>query len=476
MLLQQIKDGASLEVLRETLKQEPVDQVDENGRTALFYFQDPETTELLLDHGLDVNHRDNFGNTAIFDLMDWDNSNRIPVARAMLEREPDLNTRNREGETPLHYAYPNEMVFLLIENGAHPNFLFETEMEEIMWDMSTQELRFLLDHGLDSNLPMPESGCNMLHFFKTPEHIQLLVENGADINNMDPDGKSILWRHVAQDNYEIVKYLLNQHADPNLSHPITAAKSIEMAILLEAYGASLRHPGPYPFIAVMVSVDVLDMVKIWVNKGLILQNITLQLFDHVYTLDMAQYLVQQRVDTIPALFGYLRKHLEHNPEIVQFLLDHGANPNYHGPNHTYPLSFANSTAVTRLLLCYGADTSNMSIIWHQMRHAEPDSVDLLLEHGAPIPNQPYSQINSVEMAKVFWKHGAREQYPSRAKGSVREFLYKKLTDLQLKNYPDANPILQKRQWLRNWIILWHQTNHHIGQLPWDIFRQVLELT
>lgn len=61
-----------------------------------------EGIERLLDRGIPLNVRDEFGNTIL--LIACQNGNKR-IAKAVLRRGADINARNHKGNTPLHYCY-----------------------------------------------------------------------------------------------------------------------------------------------------------------------------------------------------------------------------------------------------------------------------------------------------------------------------------------------------------------------------------
>lgn len=172
--------------------------------------------ERLLKQGVDVNLRDEQGNSALHHAVA---EAQIEVVNALLRGvNVDVNVRNNKGETPLHLAGSRgrpKTVALLIEKGARIDELDEVERTALCW--AVVEGR--------------------------PETIQVLLDKGADIN-----GVSNEYDHIA--------------AVP-LVCAVEGGKRSIVALLLER-GA---QPNGLALLPVIVRAD-LDMLKFLLEKGI----------------------------------------------------------------------------------------------------------------------------------------------------------------------------------------------------------------
>ena len=85
------------------------------------YYGDLEMVQVLLEYGVDVDCPDKYGNTPLIYVSLNGHRNDAGVARLLIERGADPNTRALDGYTPLHWAsyYGRiEIARLLIEHGA----------------------------------------------------------------------------------------------------------------------------------------------------------------------------------------------------------------------------------------------------------------------------------------------------------------------------------------------------------------------
>lgn len=94
---------------------------DKFGRTPLYNARDPATAEQLLDAGADASVQDQWQRTPLHSALKtlW-GSKRLDMVRMYLSRGTDVNAQDDEGNTPLHYATGWEMFDELIAHGADP--------------------------------------------------------------------------------------------------------------------------------------------------------------------------------------------------------------------------------------------------------------------------------------------------------------------------------------------------------------------
>ena len=246
------------------------------------------------------------------------------TVRVLLCFGADPNERDREGMTPLAAAveksFPSGAIMLL-KHGADPNLKAGMDQETPMamataggTKMSLAHL--LLMYGGDVKQLNADGDTLLISAInkKTPAKlIEILLEYGADPNAKSAEGKTALFEAITCSRVDIVTYLLEHGANPNLPGPKhmlwpSAYKPACLKVLL-AHGAdSKKCPG---VMELATSVNSIDSVRILLKAG-VDPNAKK---DGVYT----------------PLCTSIR---DDRPDIFQLLLSNGANPNV--PASEYP--------------------------------------------------------------------------------------------------------------------------------------------
>jgi uncharacterized protein len=150
-----------------------------------------------------------------------------------LAKETDLNTPAKKNITILFFAYKVakdggesksfEIITALVKSGADA---INHEVPDLgsVWGVSLvqPDARFvqaLLDGGVDINSPTESNGGDPALFVaaaeKTKKVMQLLISRGANINQKDSLGASLLQETLSGMQLDQTEYLLLQGANPN---------------------------------------------------------------------------------------------------------------------------------------------------------------------------------------------------------------------------------------------------------------------
>ncbi|KAJ8673152.1 hypothetical protein QAD02_004414 [Eretmocerus hayati] len=132
-----------------------------------------------------------------------------------------------DGETPLHSVITapidndvkSEITHILLENGSDVNakdFKFQTPLHRAEMEINLDIIRTLISYGADVNA-QNSYGETVLHMLLTcpqgnhKERLVLYLENGADINIVDEQGRTCLMERFQE--YELLDYEIDESFD-----------------------------------------------------------------------------------------------------------------------------------------------------------------------------------------------------------------------------------------------------------------------
>jgi len=224
-----------------------VNAAEADGTTALHwasYRDDVESADLLLRAGASVNAANDLGVTPLWTASQ--NGSEAMVTR-LLSAGANPNAALLAGETPVMVAARSGkpgVVARLIAGGANVNARGARAQTALMWAVSQQHpdvVAVLLAHGADLkmrsevwrqvmavpphgylpyNKTIPAGGETALLFAARVGDLasaRLLVAAGANVNDADAWSVSAVTLAAHSGFTDLVEYLLEQHADPNVA-------------------------------------------------------------------------------------------------------------------------------------------------------------------------------------------------------------------------------------------------------------------
>lgn len=249
-----------------------------NGWTPLYHalWNDHRAVaKLLLDRGAEVSSKDYHGDTVlhvaacmgkfVMHGAQWHGTEEaLPL---LLQYTTDLNPKNKDGNTPLHFAISARIVQLLVDGGADVNAVnnlgqtplhaalrsYEDHHEGSRVPVSEEVVHKLVDCGADI-MATDSEGRTPLHLagsaYETKGFVaKFLIERGADISAADSAGQRPIHTAVMKGKEEVVRLLLEMGADavsPDSKgitplHTAAASKKCEPELveLLIAHGADV---------------------------------------------------------------------------------------------------------------------------------------------------------------------------------------------------------------------------------------------
>lgn len=212
---------------------------DKNKRTCGYIAASryPEVLPLLIQHGLNLNAPDSYGDTLINSLLRNENSYDFDIIKLLINNKINVNNVDLEGLTPLMNIIalpkPNviKLIDILVDAGANVNARDKNGLTPLIISFNLQSIykkdiiKQLIFHKVDLNLQTNE-GWTALHFavdssfdYDDINLVKLLLENGADPNIKTKNNVTVfekLFTNSSTPHLEVIfQLLLDYHANPN---------------------------------------------------------------------------------------------------------------------------------------------------------------------------------------------------------------------------------------------------------------------
>lgn len=193
-------------VLKMQKTKEFIDAEDNDGVTPLFnaliqHSPHFEIADILLQNYANINHKNNNGHTILHCAIMESN---YKILDYLIENKADINLKTNDGYTSLHLAIRKNdfySVKFLIEHGANAN-------------ITTNDGRAILFFLLDEI----DKDKDITIVFPIVEY--LIVNGVVDINDQDNLGNTALFKSLKLNNYELVKFLISQGANIEITNDV----------------------------------------------------------------------------------------------------------------------------------------------------------------------------------------------------------------------------------------------------------------
>ena len=374
---------------------------DKDGWTPLFYaawYGTDEIVNMLIKAGADVNVQDKIGCTPL----DYAARYGTPeMVRDLLEKGADINVENKHGWTALHWATAN-----------NPNVL-KVLLEKLEKDGMTDKINAQDRYGWTPLHVAARDG--------TPEVVQALVENGANINAQDENGCTPLHIAVQNGTLEQVKALLEAGADKSIKNK----EGKTPRDLIEERLKNEKVPNKKPELGQIKKA--LDAKKAEPNDGK-------QGEQGKTEPEKTTTLSQDLIDAIK----------EKNVEKVRAkIAESGFDPNAKSEYGFTPLFYAvwhGTDEMVQALIDAGADVNaqgafGSTLLHHAVCHGTPKMVNALLKKGANVnvqDEQGWTPLHDAvfhgtpEMVKALLDAGADKSIENKEKKTALQVLDEEL--------------------------------------------------
>ena len=334
-----------------------VNAPEADGTTALHWAvraDQLEIARLLVASGANANAANRYGLTPL--SLAAGNANAAMV-KLLLDAGADAKATIRQGETVLMAAARTgnpEAVALILSHGADVHAREKTLGENaLMWaaaENHPEVVKLLLDRGAEvdgrsSDIAWSKDRFGLEGVLTILPHgrwtplmyaarqgslgaARALVERGASLNLVDPDGTTATVVAIINGHYDVAAMLVEKGADPNITDTAGMAAlyaAVDMNTLGEVYGRPARKSTS--------EVSALELMKVLLDHG---ADPNAQLRSNALQRAHTPGEPALGAGTTPLMRA--AKHGDH--AALRLLLDHGADPALAQRNHTTALMFA----------------------------------------------------------------------------------------------------------------------------------------
>ena len=344
---------------------------------------DAQGARALIEAGADVNARQGDGASALHWASHRDN---LAIARLLLEAGADPNAVNDLDATPL---------WLAAENGSAP-------MTEL-----------LLDAGADPNLTlaMGETPLMIAARSGAAETVALLLDAGADPNAAERERHqtALMWA-AAQGHADVTRLLLDAGADLQARSRVWDQLENTAGNTNTSGNFRMSHGGSTPLLFAARGGDV-ETARVLVEAGADPDETAasgasaLVIAAHSGHGPLGIFLLAQRADPNAAEAGYTALHaavLRGRVALAEALLDHGAEVDALVEHGTPGRRFSADFSIRHQWI--GANA-----FWLAARYGEPEILQVLAEHGADPHVMPASRMSALQAAMGITRNAAENR-------------------------------------------------------------------
>lgn len=336
-----------------------------------------EQINTIIHAGADVHYSESYGfnamNSAVFNSLE----RMEPIIKRLLELKISPDVESKHSETPLSVLsrrglFP--MIKLLLDAGANPAPLGWNNLMHAIALGTLEECKTILQSGSDltaSDRLWERTPLLLSIQVGDIEKTALLLKAGASLNDKGRCGKTCLMYATHHNNTEMLQWLITQGADINSVDDFETTALINAAtygaadcveILLKA-GASLHAATDTQSYAITEASSI-ETVHILVKAGADINTLAgdgynlLKRVTEKENTAFVHQLLETGADPNVTSTGETPLHLaviRDNIEIMQLLLQHGANPDAQDVDGYTPLFSVKSLEAAHMLLMAGAD-------------------------------------------------------------------------------------------------------------------------
>ena len=178
---------------------------DADGRSLLHIMSDPLAMRLLVESGVDINTHDKEGDTPLHEAVE-----QPARMKELIRLGADVDARDARGRTPLHLTSNIDCLHLLLDAKASPNARDKEGKTPLHLTHDAQIASLLVQNGADVDAADANGATPLRLSLDDPERVKLLLHLGAKPDRCEKDGRTLL--HIAS-NPDVIRMLIAAGAD-----------------------------------------------------------------------------------------------------------------------------------------------------------------------------------------------------------------------------------------------------------------------
>ncbi len=342
------------------------------------------------------------------DLIQSVRDGKLDALRAQLAQGADVNTRQADGATALHYAaHRNNLdaASVLIKTGADVNAANElgaTPLWLAAVNGSAEMVRRLLEAGANPNvsLTMGESPLMAAARSGALRSVEELLEGGADVDTAEYErGQTALMWAAAQKHADVARLLIHKGADINARTKVYHQLENTAGNTNPSGNFKMAHGGSTALMFVARNGDVAT-ARVLLEAGADVDDTAaagtsaLVIATHSGHGPLATYLLEKGADPNAAGAGYTALHaavLRSQHGLIKALIDHGADINARVEQGTPGRRFSADYSIRAQLV-------GGTAFWLAAKYGELEMLRTLVAHGADTTIAPKTGVSALQAA------------------------------------------------------------------------------